>query len=107
MFRFEKRKGTGRVLAASAVVFALLLTGLWSALDSVSEGTQRRQRESLERAINRCITWCYAVEGSYPESLEDMKENYGLCFDERQFFVDYRSYGSNMLPEVTILKKGS
>ena len=39
--------------------------------------------------------------------LEDMKENYGLCFDERQFFVDYRSYGSNMLPEVTILKKGS
>ena len=66
---------------------------------------RNRQKESLENAITRSITHCYAVEGSYPASLDYLKENYGLTYDEDLFFVDYQTIGSNILPDVTIIEK--
>ena len=64
------------------------------------------QKESLESALIRNITYCYAVEGSYPESLDYLKEHYGLTYDEDRFFVDYQVIGANILPDVTIIEKG-
>ncbi len=55
----------------------------------------------------RSITHCYAVEGTYPSSLEYLKENYGLTYDETVFFVDYQTIGSNILPDVTIIERGN
>ncbi len=98
------RKGRRAMVISLAVFLAVLIVFLLS-LDSMSEGTARRQRESLEKALNRCVTYCYAVEGAYPESLTYMKENYGLTYDEGRFFVDYRYLGSNMLPDITIIEK--
>ena len=54
----------------------------------------------------RNITYCYAVEGAYPESLDYLKENYGLTYDENLFFVDYHIDGSNIFPDITIIERG-
>ena len=78
----------------------------YQGIESLSSGSVRRQRESLENALNRSITYCYAVEGSYPESLEYLKEHYGITYDEDRFFVDYKIVGTNILPDVTIIEKG-
>ena len=69
--------------------------------------TRRHQKESLERALNRSIVYCYATEGTYPESLEDLKAHYGLTYDEDLFFVDYQTVGANIYPDVTIIEKGA
>ena len=61
--------------------------------------------ESLENALNRSITQCYAVEGAYPPSLAYIKEHYGLIYDEELFYVDYQPIGSNIMPDVTIMLK--
>ena len=66
----------------------------------------RRQKESLENAVTRSVTYCYTVEGTYPENLDYLKDNYGLIYDEETFFVDYRIIGSNVLPDITIIEKG-
>ena len=78
----------------------------YQGIESLSSGSVRRQKESLENALNRSITYCYAVEGSYPESLEYLKEHYGITYDEDRFFVDYKIVGANILPDVTIIEKG-
>ena len=70
------------------------------------ENTVRRQKESLTQALNRDITYCYATTGRYPESLEAIKKDYGLIYDDSLFFVDYRTQGSNIYPEVTIIERG-
>ena len=54
----------------------------------------------------RSITYCYSVEGAYPESLDYLRDNYGLYYDEDMFFVDYRVSGSIILPDITIIEKG-
>lgn len=74
-------------------------------INSISETTVQKQKESLETALNRNIIHCYAVEGFYPPSLEYMEDNYGLTYDKDLFFVDYHPIGSNMRPDVTILIK--
>ena len=81
-------------ILAFIVLFVLFLQGI----GSVSESTLSKQQESLETALERSISQCYAVEGSYPPSLEYLKQHYGL-------FIDYEYYGSNLLPEVTVLRR--
>lgn len=89
----------------SVCVFLLIFLFFFQGISSVSENTKKRQRESLENAITRGITYCYAVEGAYPENLSYLKENYGLAYDENLFFVDYRISGANILPDVTIIER--
>ena len=65
-------------ILAFIVLFVLFLQGI----GSVSESTLSKQQESLETALERSISQCYAVEGSYPPSLEYLKQHYGLLYDE-------------------------
>lgn len=88
-------------ILAFIVLFVLFLQGI----GSVSESTLSKQQESLETALERSISHCYAVEGCYPPSLEYLKQHYGLLYDEDSFFIDYEYYGSNLLPEVTVLRR--
>jgi len=105
-FQTKKQSNFSKKLLLTAALFVLLLFLFLEGASSLSEGTRARQRESLENALNRSITYCYAVEGRYPESLDYIKEHYGLTYDESVFFVDYRAAGGNILPDVTIIEKG-
>jgi len=73
----------------------------------LGDATADKQEESLKTALHRSITQCYAVEGCYPPDLKYLEEHYGLTFDEELFFVDYVSYGGNLFPEVTVLRKSN
>lgn len=108
MNRFEQTKPPihGHIIfwlpiAAFLVLFFLFLGGI----RSVGSTTMEKQQESLETALQRSIVQCYAVEGMYPPSLNYLKEHYGLTYDESVFLVDYESMGSNLTPEVTVLRK--
>ncbi len=103
-YKSQSRKPSGVLL--SACVFLAVLIFFIQGLSSLSDSTARRQRESLENAITRSVTYCYTVEGTYPENLDYLKKNYGLNYDEDTFFVDYRVIGSNVLPDITIIEKG-
>ena len=40
-----------------------------------------------------------------PEMIQYLVDNYGLTYDEEQYFIDYQYIGSNLRPDVTILAK--
>ena len=107
MHRFETQKhrtSSGSFLTSIAgflVVLTLFLLGI----ARVADRTDAQARETLERALSRGIVHCYAIEGTYPESLLYLKEHYGLTYDEERFFVDYQVLGSNLFPDVTIIDR--
>lgn len=106
--RFERESlPLGRQLAflLPLIAFLLLFLLFLNGIESVSEATAAKQQESLETALTRSITQCYAVEGFYPPSLEYLKEHYGLTYDESVFLVDYDAFASNLMPEFTVLRK--
>lgn len=105
-FQYRKKKHVYRKFILSACVFAGIVIAFYQGTQSLSSGAEKRQRESLENALIRGVTYCYTVEGAYPESLDYLKENYGLIYDEDLFFVDYKVEGSNIMPDITIIEKG-
>lgn len=88
-------------LAAFVILLILFLGGV----RSVGSTTLAKQQESLETALSRSISQCYAVEGVYPPSLDYLSAHYGLTYDTETFLVDYEYYGSNLLPDITVLRK--
>lgn len=100
------RTQTGiRGAMVSLVIFFVVLLLFLAGLDGASEKAKREQKASLETSVWRSITQYYAIEGRYPESLEALKEEYGLQYDSEEFFVDYQVYGANLVPDVTILER--
>lgn len=108
MNRFEQhqkhwyhRIGIILPLAAFLLLFILFLRGI----HAVSATTYEKQQESLETALTRSLSQCYAVEGTYPTSIEYLEEHYGLIIDRDSFLVDYDYYGGNLLPDVNVMRK--
>ena len=85
------------------VVLAVLLMFL-AALSNLKAGHRTEGRAQLEDAIRRTAVSCYAAEGTYPPSLEYMKEHYGIQFDEEKYMVDYQVIASNLMPDITVLE---
>lgn len=81
------------------VLFVVFIRGI----NSVSETTQAKQKESLETALEHSVAQCYAVEGSYPADLDYLIDHYGLTYDHDLFMVNYTFYGSNVYPEYIVL----
>ena len=104
-FEMRKRDSSARNLIISLAVFVIIAACFWCAADSVSERTQAEERMLLEAALNRSITHCYAIEGTYPESLEYLTKNYGLTYDEDKFYIDYQPLGADIMPDVTVIEK--
>ena len=104
-FEMRKRDSSARNLIISLAVFVIIAVCFWCAADSVSERTQAEERMLLEAALNRSITHCYAIEGTYPESLEYLTKNYGLTYDEDKFYIEYQPLGADIMPDVTVIEK--
>ena len=83
-------------------LFVLIVIWVSSAMSKTSVIEQKR---ALESAILRDVVHCYAIEGAYPESLDYIKDNYGLTYNEELFFVDYTPIASNIMPDITIIEK--
>lgn len=89
----------------SLLLFFLLLLLFWQGISYVGRSTTQKQEESLRTALERSVSQCYALEGIYPPSLSYLEEHYGLTYDKELFFVDYQAIGSNLLPDITIIRK--
>ena len=63
-------------------------------------------RDSLAAVKNAVLT-CYAVEGTYPESLEYLREHYKLAYNTERFVVEYDAFASNVMPEIVVRERGA
>ena len=102
MKRFEIRKSSSpfRSLLVSLCLFAAVL-GLF--LVRVSD---QEQEDTIRSAVVQSAVHCYSLNGYYPESLEELVKEYGITYDSARFLVDYQPQGANLMPEITVLRKG-
>ncbi len=87
-------------LIMGIAVIAIFLAGV----NYVSRSSLDGQQESLEKAISRDVAQCYAVEGTYPPNMDYLVDHYGLTYNEELFYVDYQPIGSNIYPDITIIR---
>lgn len=105
--RFEASKNSSpfQGMFLSVACSLAVVVCFWFGTSFVSDKTDEQEIQTLHRAVNRGIIHCYAIKGSYPESLQYLKDYYGLTYDEQKYFIDYQVLGSNILPDVTIIDR--
>lgn len=96
-------------LSPVTVMFLFLLIGMLALFlygTHILDNTQAEQQlELLTSSVNRSVTQCYALEGSYPGNLDYLMEHYGLTYDSDRYYIDYQFIGSNLRPDITIIKR--
>ena len=96
-----------RGLIITLLVFFVLIYGGISLFRGVGTASSAAQTELVQNAVRRAVVTCYAVEGAYPSTLDYLKRNYGLIYDEENYFVYYNAFASNILPEIRVTEKGA
>ncbi len=91
----------GLSILSSFFICILMISGF----QSISQKTFENQKESLEKALKRGIMQCYALEGRYPASLEQLISDYHIIYNHDLFDVQYEVVASNMMPSITIIIK--
>lgn len=99
-------KRTLRGALITVLAFALVLGALWFGIAQVDQRDLSEQAASLKEAVRRATMLCYAVEGRYPSSADELRERYGLAYDEEKFIVALDSFASNLLPDIRVLRVG-
>lgn len=104
-----KKKYTARRGLVSAAIGLILfaLAAFW-VLSGVHEAKTRADAEGLrqaELAVRAAAVSCYALEGAYPASYADLKARSGIAVDEEKYSVFYEIFASNIMPEITVVRR--
>ena len=87
---------------------ALMLAAVYILLVSAGNVNERQQAENLkqvEDSIHKAVLNCYAIEGSYPATLDYVEQYYGLQIDHDRYDVFYEVFAQNIMPEITVIEK--
>ena len=104
-FQTNRTKSKENKLLVSFLAFLIVLFLFLIGIKGLSQTTVSRQREQLETALSRAVTYSYATYGYYPEDLETLIQEYKIHYNRELFYVDYQILGGNLFPEITILTK--
>ena len=100
----KRHTSTIASLLPTLLLFTMVIALFVVGTGSLSKGSTKRQKESLTDALSRDIVYCYATTGHYPESLDAIRSDYGLYYNEDLFYVDYQVRAQNIIPDVTIIE---
>ena len=87
---------------AIVLLMVLVLCGVWLLVTRVGKSSGNAQTEFVTEAVHNAALTCYAVEGAYPTDLEYLRSHYGLAYDQSRYMVRYDSFGSNLMPDISV-----
>lgn len=96
--------GVIRGMLLPLIILAVLLC-FFTGISNIRNGSGDEGKRQLEESIRRTAAACYASEGVYPPTVDYMKEKYGLQIDEGRYYVDYKAFASNLMPDFTVLER--
>ncbi|MDY4190836.1 MAG: hypothetical protein SOX72_01280 [Oscillospiraceae bacterium] len=95
-----------RQVAVSAILFGAVLFAAFWAVGSVEDRNSREQEAILRDAVRRAAVQCYAIEGAYPSRVGYLEEHYGLTVNHEKYEIFYSTFGSNIMPDIEVFRKG-
>ncbi len=103
-----KRNGTPpwwRGLLLRVAIFAFVLTLALLGIEKTRRGAQAQQLALVERAVNRAVVACYAMEGFYPPTIDYLVENYGLAVDQDKYYIHHEAFAPNIYPAIWVARR--
>ena len=92
----------GKKDIAAGVVFVALIAAFVLLVNSLTATSGSQETELVYDAVKNAALTCYAVEGAYPQSVEYLRANYGLAYDQDRYMVSYDASMGNMVPVIYV-----
>ena len=89
---------------AIVLLMVVLICGVWVLVSRVGTRSDTAQTQFVTEAVHNAALTCYAVEGAYPSNLEYLRAHYGLAYDQDRYLVRYDSFGSNLMPDISVIE---
>ena len=89
---------------AVALLMVVLLAGVWLLVSRLETANDGAQTKFVYDAVHNAALTCYAVEGAYPDSLDYLRDYYGLAYDQDRYYVSYDAFASNLVPEIYVVE---
>ena len=87
------------------LVFAAVAAWMVLGVREASEVSDREGLRLAEQAVRQAAVSCYALEGTYPATYENLKRSSGIAVDEEKYSVFYDIFASNIMPDITVLER--
>ncbi len=100
-----KKKWNWLPLICGALVFAAVAVWMVLGLRQAAEASDREGLRLAEQSIRRAAVSCYAIEGAYPATYDQLKEWSGIQVDEERYAVFYEIFASNIMPDITVVER--
>ena len=97
----------GKKDIAAGAVFVALILGFVLLLNSLTATSGDQEAQLVHDAVKNAVLTCYAVEGTYPETLDYLRENYKLAYNMERFVVEYDACASNLMPTISVRERGA
>ena len=94
-----KRKIIITLVIAAALTFSFL------GILKVNKDIETQTTLSIKNSVVSSVVQCCAIEGTYPKNIQYLKDNYGLVLDESKYIITYDLFASNIMPDISVLKK--
>ena len=88
----------------AVIILVLIIAVAVFSFNDIGENANSEGLSITEKAVKRAIITCYAQEGNYPESIDYLKENYGLRISD-EYTVFYNMFATNIMPDVRVERK--
>ncbi|MBN2222724.1 MAG: hypothetical protein JW708_10995 [Vallitaleaceae bacterium] len=92
-----------RAYIVGPLILFLVLILLVQSIDKEHVQALYQREEEIESVIRKYAIFCYAQEGSYPNDLSYLEENYGLIIDEEKYLYYYEIFASNIMPDIEVI----
>lgn len=93
-------------IVVTIVVFLAVVVGLTYLMGRTGSTADREQADLLRKALRNAAVMNYAVEGSYPATLDEIVGEYGIIVDHDRFRVRYEIFSSTVMPTITVGIRG-
>lgn len=103
--RRYRNRGTWISLVLGVLLFAAVAVWMVRGVREAAEVSDREGLRMAQEAADRAVVSCYALEGVYPATYEDLKAKSGLVIDEERYIVFYEAIATNIRPDVTVIER--
>ncbi|NLL93284.1 MAG: hypothetical protein GX225_03935 [Clostridiales bacterium] len=106
MHLYKKKNRLKNGLVSSVLVFGCIFLFTVLAFSNVSKNVNDNEVDTLVKAIDNAVITCYATTGMYPETIQDIEDDYGVIIDRDKFIVSYQVISANTIPNISVFIKG-
>lgn len=81
----------------------IIITGYGFSISNQSTISQETNR--LKEIIEKAAVDCYALQGMYPKTFEELQEEYVLHINQIDYQIYYDYNGANIMPDIHVIRK--